>query len=151
MLWDVARIVLLPVAVGVAVNQLLGRRLAPLQEAFPAVSVLAIVVIIAIVVALNAGQLAALALATAAAVVLHNALGLTAGYWIPRWLGLDTRTCRTLAIEVGMQNSGLGVALAVKHFSAAAALPGALFSVWHNLSGAVLAAHWSRRGESQYP
>ena len=64
---------------------------------------------------------------------------------MPRWLGWDERTARTLAIEVGMQNSGLGVALAVKHFSAAAALPGALFSIWHNLSGSLLAGHWSRR------
>jgi len=59
-------------------------------------------------------------------------------------LGFEERICRTLAIEVGMQNSGLGVALAVKYFSAAAALPGALFSIWHNLSGSLLAGYWSR-------
>ena len=68
---------------------------------------------------------------------------------MPRLLGADERTCRTLAIEVGMQNSGLGVALAVKYFSAAAALPGALFSIWHNLSGSMLAAFWSRRGRKE--
>ena len=61
------------------------------------------------------------------AVILHNLSGLFGGYWLPRLLGWDERTCRTLAIEVGMQNSGLGVALAVKYFSAAAALPGALW------------------------
>ena len=148
MLWDVARVVLLPVALGVGLNRLAGRRLDPVKEVFPAVSVLAIVVIIAVVVALNAGQLAGLAVAAAVAVMLHNLLGLAAGFWVPRLLGFDVRTCRTLAIEVGMQNSGLGVALAVKHFSAAAALPGALFSVWHNLSGAVLAAHWGRRDQA---
>jgi BASS family bile acid:Na+ symporter len=81
----------------------------------------------------------------ALAVVLHNLSGLLFGYWIPRLMGQDQRTCRTLAIEVGMQNSGLGVALAVKYFSAAAALPGALFSIWHNLSGSMLAGYWSRR------
>ena len=58
---------------------------------------------------------------------------------------LDPARARTLAIEVGMQNSGLGVALAVKHFSASAALPAALFSVWHNLSGSLLAWYWRRR------
>jgi BASS family bile acid:Na+ symporter len=78
-------------------------------------------------------------------VVLHNLAGLAGGYWISRWLGQDRRTSRTLAIEVGMQNSGLAVALAVKYFSATAALPGALFSVWHNLSGSLLAGHWGRR------
>ena len=67
------------------------------------------------------------------AVVLHNGLGLALGYGGARLMRLDPRRARTLAIEVGMQNSGLGVALAVKHFSAGAALPGALFSVWHNI------------------
>ena len=84
----------------------------------------------------------------AAVVVLHNAIGLLGGYWLPRWLGRDTRECRTLAIEVGMQNSGLAVALAVKYFSAAAALPGALFSIWHNLSGSLLAGIWRRQQET---
>ena len=77
--------------------------------------------------------------------MLHNLAGLFGGYWLARWLGRDTRECRTLAIEVGMQNSGLAVALAVKYFSASAALPGALFSVWHNLSGSLLAGFWLRR------
>jgi BASS family bile acid:Na+ symporter len=105
----------------------------------------AIVLIIAIIVALNQGQLAAMAGGVVLAVLAHNLLGLLGGYWVPRWLGRDERECRTLAIEVGMQNSGLAVALAVKYFSTAAALPGALFSIWHNLSGSALAGHWSRR------
>ncbi|WP_281168001.1 bile acid:sodium symporter family protein [Thioflavicoccus mobilis] len=145
MLWSIARIVLAPVAIGVMINSLLGVYLAPLKRVFPAISVAAIVVIVAIIVGLNQASLATMVWATALAVVLHNAAGLAAGYWVPRWLGWDERTARTLAIEVGMQNSGLGVALAVKHFSAAAALPGALFSIWHNLSGSLLAGHWSRR------
>jgi BASS family bile acid:Na+ symporter len=77
--------------------------------------------------------------------MLHNLIGLLAGYWIPRFLGKDPITSRTLAIEVGMQNSGLSVALAIKYFSSLAALPGALFSIWHNLSGALLASYWRRR------
>ena len=80
-----------------------------------------------------------------AGVVLHNALGLTAGYAIPRALGLGEKRARTLAIEVGMQNSGLAVALSVQYFTALAALPGALFSVWHNVSGSLLAHLWARR------
>lgn len=72
------------------------------------------------------------------------------GYGVGRLMTHDERTARTLAIEVGMQNSGLAVALAVKYFSAAAALPGALFSVWHNLSGSMLAALWSRRLPKQH-
>ena len=75
----------------------------------------------------------------------HHGLGLASGYGIARLLRLDKKRARTLAIEVGMQNSGLGVALAVKHFSAMAALPGALFSIWHNLSGSLLATIWRRK------
>ena len=67
---------------------------------------------------------------------------------LARLLGYDARICRTIAIEVGMQNSGLGVALANQFFSAAAALPGAVFSVWHNLSGSLLAGYWARRSGS---
>ena len=148
MLMSILRIIILPVSLGVLLNHFFHRRLAAARHAFPVVSVLAIVVIISIIVALNQAQLARLAPAIMLAVLLHNAIGLLGGYWLPRWLGRDRRECRTLAIEVGMQNSGLAVALAVKYFSAAAALPGALFSIWHNLSGSFLAAHWSRQHRS---
>lgn len=145
MLLSILKVILAPVAAGVLINRLMGERLNGLRNVFPLISVAAIVVIIAIVVALNAGRVDALVWPLVAAVVLHNAIGLGAGYGIPRLVGYDRQTARTLAIEVGMQNSGLGVALATQFFSAAAALPGALFSVWHNLSGSALAALWSRR------
>lgn len=145
MLRSIFEIVLLPVALGVAVNSLLARRLTWVEQLFPLLSVAAIVTIIAIVVSLNQPSLAKTGVPVALAVVLHNACGLTAGYLLGLWLTRDERTARTLAIEVGMQNSGLAVALAVKYFSAAAALPGALFSIWHNLSGSMLAGFWSRR------
>lgn len=145
MLGSIFKILLLPVALGVAINQWLGARLGRLRHALPLLSVAAILVIIGMVVALNRTHFPALGPAVALAVVLHNGLGLLGGYWAGRLLGWDERICRTLAIEVGMQNSGLGVALAMQYFSAAAALPGALFSVWHNLSGSLLAGWWSRR------
>lgn len=145
MLLSIFRIIFLPVMLGVAVNHFMHDRLAPVRGVFPVISVLAIVVIIAIIVALNHDQLQFMAGGVAVAVIAHNLFGLLAGYWLPRWLGREPRECRTLAIEVGMQNSGLAVALAVKYFSAAAALPGALFSIWHNLSGSFLAGYWRRR------
>lgn len=145
MLWSIAKIVLLPVALGVALNTWAGQRLGTVKELFPLVSVAAIVLIIMIIVALNQPRIGAGGWAIVLAVVLHNGVGLAAGFWLG-WLATrDRRTARTLAIEVGMQNSGLAVALAVQHFSAAAAIPAALFSIWHNLSGSVLAAWWSRR------
>lgn len=145
MLIDVARFILVPVAAGVLINTTIGHRLGRLKKLFPLISVAAIVLIIAIIVALNRDRLEQLAFLVTLAVVCHNALGLIAGYCIPRLLSLDEQVCRTLSIEVGMQNSGLAVALAAKYFSGAAAIPGALFSIWHNLSGSVLAAYWSRR------
>jgi BASS family bile acid:Na+ symporter len=149
MLWSVFQVVLLPVTLGVLVNAMAGRHLRLLERVFPLVSVAAIVLIIAIVVALNRDSLAGMGAALALAVVLHNACGLAAGYWLARLRGRDARVSRTLAIEVGMQNSGLAVALAVKYFSVAAALPGAIFSVWHNLSGSLLASLWARRSPEQ--
>jgi len=119
--------------------------LSPVRRVFPLLSVLSIVLIIMIIVALNHDSLANIASGVATVVVLHNLIGLLGGYWLPRWLGRDERECRTLAIEVGMQNSGLAVALAVKYFSVTAALPGALFSIWHNLSGSLLAGLWRRK------
>lgn len=145
MLWSICTIVLLPVAGGVLINRVAHDRLGPARQVFPLISVMAIVLIIAVIVALNVENLARIGLAVTAAVMLHNLAGLASGYGISRLLGCGRREARTIAIEVGMQNSGLGVALAVKYFSAVAAVPGALFSVWHNLSGSVLAGWWSRR------
>lgn len=144
MLLSILKIILLPVACGVFVNMQWGGRLGRVKRLFPLMSIAAIVLIIGIIIALNQPQLSALALPVIIAVVLHNLMGLTSGYVVPKMLGLDPTICRTIAIEVGMQNSGLAVALAIKYFSPAAALPGALFSIWHNLSGAALAGFWSR-------
>jgi BASS family bile acid:Na+ symporter len=151
MMGSIAQVVIAPVAAGLLVSRLLGRRLRLIQTIFPAVSVLAIVLIIAIIVALNAGSLRQIGMAATIAVILHNGLGLAAGYWLARAFVRDEIIARTLSIEVGMQNSGLAAALAVTLFGPAAALPGALFSIWHNLSGAVLAAWWSRRPDRSSP
>lgn len=149
LLVTVAQVVLLPVALGVLAHRLLetapGRRLTPLVAVLPLLSMAAILGIIAIVVALNQANLAGVGAMVVLAVVLHNGGGLAAGYLLGRLATGDERTARTLAIEVGMQNSGLAATLAVQSFSAAAALPAALFSVWHNLSGALLAVWWARR------
>jgi BASS family bile acid:Na+ symporter len=145
MLLSIIKIVLVPVIAGVVINRYLVRNIQAVAPFFAFMSMLAIVIIIAIIVAANHDQIGHSGASVAAAVILHNCLGVAGGYWIARLLGREERECRTLAIEVGMQNSGLAVALAVKYFSAAAALPGALFSIWHNLSGSILASFWQRR------
>lgn len=100
--------------------------------------------IIAIVVALNSGKLIEVGPMVALAVVLHNSAGLLAGYWIPKKLGFDEKICRTIAFEVGLQNSGLATALAMKFFAPTAAIAGTIFSVWHNISGSILAGYWAK-------
>jgi BASS family bile acid:Na+ symporter len=145
MMLAVVQVAVGPVLVGMGLRRLLGARVSRLEGAFPMLSALAIAAVIAVIVGLNAGRLAAAAPAVMAAVVLHNSIGLAAGYGLARLARADEASARTIAIEVGMQNSGLAVALALKLFTPAAALPGALFSVWHNLSGSALAAFWSRR------
>ena len=144
MLLSILKIVVAPVVAGIVLNRFFHRHLRVVEHWFPLVSVVAIVWIIAIIVALNQPRFGELGLLLVVAVVLHNALGLAAGYLVPRLLGLDRRISRTLAIEVGMQNSGLAVALAIKFFAPLAALPGAVFSIWHNLSGSLLAARWRK-------
>lgn len=145
MMLTVLKIIILPVAMGIVVNRYFGQYLTQAKRLLPLISVIAIVFIISIIVALNAHQMTQLVLPVVIAVLLHNGLGLVAGYTIAKCLGHDEKTCRTLAIEVGMQNSGLGVALAAEYFTPLAALPGAFFSIWHNVSGSLLAGYWARK------
>ena len=153
MLLNVLKIIAIPVLAGAAINSLLRGQLQKIQGIFPLLSVVAIVVIIAIIVALNRERLLEVGTWLMLAVILHNSAGLIGGYLVARALKHDSITARTLAIEVGMQNSGLAVALALKYFpalGALTALPGALFSIWHNLSGSVLAAWWSRNRSGEH-
>ncbi len=147
MMLTVLKIIILPVMLGIIVNSYFGEYLTQIKQFLPVISVIAIVFIIAIIVALNAHQIVQLAFPIIIAVLLHNGLGLVSGYAIAKWLGYDDKICRTLAIEVGMQNSGLGVALATKYFTTLTALPGAFFSIWHNITGSLLAANWTRKSQ----
>lgn len=140
MLVSIAEIVVAPVAGGMIVNRLIGDRWADRDGWCALGSAAAIGLVIAIIVALNAASIATLGALVLLAVMLHNGVGLAAGFGLT-WLATrDSVAARTIAIEVGMQNSGLAVALAQQYFSPVAALPGAVFSVWHNLSGAGVAA-----------
>jgi len=140
MLASLFRIVLLPVAFGVILNSLIGQAVHKITPLLAPLAVLAILTIIAIVVALNAERLREVALAVVIATLLHNVSGLLLGYGAAKLLRFEPSICRTIALEVGMQNSGLATALALKFFSPVAALPGAIFSVWLNVTGAVFAA-----------
>ena len=151
MLLSIAQLVVAPIVLGVVIHHLLGTHIQRVEPALATLAMAAIVLIIAIVVALNAGRLSTLGPVVALAVIAHNGIGLAAGYGLARALRFDTRTARTIAFEVGLQNSGLAVTLANQFFTATSALPGSLFSVWHNVSGSLLAGYWKRRHVSNAP
>ena len=137
------QIIIFPVALGMLIRVWLKKYLFWLTLFSTQFSMLAIICIIAIVVALNHENFGGLALSLLIAVILHNIVGLFIGYWVIRIMGYDSIIARTVAIEVGMQNSGLSVALALKYFAPLAALPGAIFSLWHNISGIFFAMYFA--------
>ncbi|MBJ3807941.1 bile acid:sodium symporter family protein [Streptomyces flavofungini] len=150
MVTDILKTVLLPVLGGLAVRLFLGRYVDRVLGALPWLSAVTIAVIVAVVVAGSAAAIKSAAALVLVAVVLHNGLGLALGYGAGKLARLGPPASRAMAFEVGMQNSGLAASLATAHFSPLAALPAAVFSVWHNVSGAVVAAwmaHRARRAE----
>lgn len=144
MFLSILQVVLVPIALGLLAQRLLGERTRQVAEVLPLVSVFSIVVIIAAVVAASQARIAESGLLIMAVVMLHNGFGLLLGYLTGKLTGMPLAQRKALAIEVGMQNSGLGAALANAHFAPLAAVPSALFSVWHNLSGSLLAALFRR-------
>lgn len=140
-------VVILPIAVGLLVKWLWPRFTQRTADYLPALSSLAIAAIVAIVIADNAEKLLAGGLIIVLVVMIHNVCGLSLGYLIGRLLRLSESKKRAISIEVGMQNSGLASSLATLHFAAypLATIPGAIFSVWHNLSGAAVAWLYRRQ------
>ncbi|KAA0924647.1 MULTISPECIES: bile acid:sodium symporter family protein [unclassified Rhodococcus (in: high G+C Gram-positive bacteria)] len=148
---SILQIVLVPVVLGVVLRLLFPKIIDRMLDALPLISVAGITAVVLFVVAASAPTLLSIGALIVLAVVLHNSLGLAVGYGIGKACGLDVASRRAISIEVGMQNSGLAAALASVHFSPAAALPAAIFSVWHNVSGSLLASYWSRRSIEPKP
>lgn len=145
MLISIAQMIIAPILAGMFFKAKLPKLVTKVLPILPGIAVLGIAAAICLVVALNANALTSLGALTLCAVVLHNLSGLTAGYVLARAMGQDKITARTIAIEVGTQNSGMAFALAVTHFSTLAAIPSALFSIIQNIIGAGLASFWSSR------
>ena len=146
MLLSILWVVILPIVVGLVVKGLWPKFTERATDYLPAFSSLAIALIVAIIIAANAHKLLAGGLLIVIVVILHNLCGLTLGYLIGRLLGLADPKRRAISIEVGMQNSGLASSLATLHFAVypMATIPGAVFSVWHNISGALVARLYTR-------
>lgn len=147
MFLSVIEVVLLPIIVGFVVNHFFSKYTQKAVKALPLVSTTAIVLIVAAVVSANSARIMTSGLLIFAVVVCHNLLGYLTGYGVAKALRMDVTKCRAISIEVGMQNSGLATSLAATHFAQypLATIPGAVFSVWHNVSGAVLANFFNRQ------
>ena len=140
-------VVILPIVVGLFVKWLWPKFTEKATDYLPAFSSIAIALIVAIVISANAEKLLAGGLLIVIVVVLHNVCGLGLGYLIGRMLRLSEPKMRAISLEVGLQNSGLASSLATIHFAAypLATIPGAIFSVWHNISGAVVAFFYRKK------
>lgn len=142
---SIFQMVVIPITLGLIVKLIFKEKVAESVKALPLVSVISIVAIVAAVVGASKDRIAETGLLIFSIVILHNLLGLMIGYFLAKLLRLNEPDQRAISIEVGMQNSGLGAALAAAHFNPIAAVPSAIFSVWHNISGPILATIWSKR------
>lgn len=144
---SVIKMVLLPIALGVILRMIFKSSISKATEVLPLVSVIAIVLIVAAVVSGSKQSILESGLLIFGVVILHNGLGYLLGYLAAKFMKLDYSDSKAVSIEVGMQNSGLGAALAKTHFALdpVTAVPSAIFSFWHNISGPLLATYWSSR------
>ena len=143
--WSIVKIVLVPVLLGLLLHHFQRGLVDRLMPFLPLASALVITLVIAGIIAVNAQNILSAGPAIFAAVIAHNLLGLAVGWFAACRLRFVPPRRRALAIEIGTQNSGLATALALAHFTPAAAIAGALFSVWQNISGALLSNFWATR------
>lgn len=139
MMISIIQVVVVPIALGIIINKFFGDFVRKAIKLLPLISVIAIVLIVGGVVSVSAQKIMETGLLIMAVVILHNMLGYALGFAIAKALKMDMAKSKAISIEVGMQNSGLATSLAMMHFGAIAAIPGAIFSVWHNISGSLAA------------
>lgn len=139
---SILQVVILPIVLGFVVNRFAGKFVARAVELLPVISVIAICLIVSTVVSHNAGKIMTTDAIVFVVVILHSLLGYACGFGVGKLFCMDLAKTKALTVEIGMQNSGLATSLAASAFPslAMATVPGAIFSVWHNISGAVLAA-----------
>lgn len=138
-----------PIALGFTINHFWEKQTVKLTKALPIISIAAITLIVGSVVSHNAEKILSTGAIVFVVVVLHNILGYCCGFLLGRILKMPLPKIKAMSIEIGMQNSGLATSLASVSFSnlAMATVPGAIFSVWHNISGAILASIYKMKKE----
>lgn len=145
MMMSIVKVVIVPIVGGILVNSLFGNVVQKYVKLLPLISVVAIVLIVGGVVAVSSQRIMETGALIMLVVMLHNLLGYALGFGIAKALRMNIAKAKAISIEVGMQNSGLATSLAMMHFGAAAAIPGAIFSVWHNISGSLAANYLASR------
>ncbi|SHL23488.1 bile acid:sodium symporter family protein [Fibrobacter sp. UWEL] len=138
---SIIQVVIIPIALGFVVNRFAGRYVARALDLLPVVSVIAICLIVSTVVAHNSAKIMTTGAIVFVVVILHNLMGYGCGFAVGKIFKMDLAKTKALTVEIGMQNSGLATSLANASFPnlAMATVSGAIFSVWHNISGAILA------------
>lgn len=146
MFLSIIKVVIIPIALGFIINRFWGKYTEKVSDVLPLISVVAITLIVAAVVSHNAERILETGAIVFVVVILHNVLGYILGFALGLVLKLPMSKKKALSIEIGMQNSGLATSLAGSAFPdlAMATVPGAIFSVWHNISGALLANIYRR-------
>ena len=139
MMLSIVQVVIAPILLGIIINHFFGEFVKRVVKILPTVSIVAILLIVGGVVSVNADKILQTGLLIMLVVIIHNLCGYGLGYIASKIFRMNTAKAKAISIEVGMQNSGLAVSLAMIHFGAAAAIPGAIFSVWHNISGSIVA------------
>ncbi|MCF2667100.1 bile acid:sodium symporter family protein [Faecalicatena contorta] len=141
MVLSVVKVILIPVLLGILLRSLFGKQIQKISDILPLISVVSIVMIISGIVANNAEKIVSCGVLVLGVVMLHNLFGMGIGLLAAKLLKVEYSRTTAIAIEVSMQNSGLAVSLATANFAAnpLATLPGAIFSVWHNISGSIFA------------
>ena len=151
MFLSIVKVVIVPIALGFIINKFFGKFTQKIVAILPAISVIAICLIVAAVVSHNANKILTTGAIVFVVVILHNLLGYALGFLLGKALRLSVPKTKALSVEIGMQNSGLATSLAGTAFPtlAMATVPGAIFSVWHNISGAILANIYLRWNGSE--
>ena len=143
MMWGITKIVILPIIAGLIFNKLLHGKTKWLDDAMPKVSMICIAIVISIITASGRDSLLEIGIALIFASIIHNSAGYFLGYWSCQLLKMDERSCRTIALEVGLQNGGLasGIALQMGKVATVGLAP-AVFGPMMNITGSTLASWW---------
>ena len=151
MVISVVKVILVPVLLGILIRSLFGKQIQKISDVLPLISVVSIVMIISGIVANNNEKIVSCGLLVLGVVMLHNIFGMGIGLVLANVFHVEYNKATAIAIEVAMKNSGLAVSLATANFAAnpLATLPGAIFSVWHNISGSIFASIRRRKDQEE--